>query len=374
MYQQILNTEQAYNALLPAQRLGYRPPADLLKAAEAWSKAAWAAAKRLGPMPLTDEQVNNGLRLAQNPVFICGVHRSGTTLVRDLLDAHPQLSVLPSEGTFYTNQETKLLQMTENDRAAYLTTEWLRRIANPINQPPYWLLGRSTAQTSAYVDFARYVMAWWQIIDHQPHTQWPHTAIILAYAACTNNLTAKFWVDKTPTNERFLERIWQEMPNAKIIHVIREPIATVASRRVMEPGVGMSRILHDLEISYITALNYGNKNDPHFLLIRYEELCNEPEKSTGRIAEFLGIDNLDILRRTTVAGMPANANSSFNKDAASGKILKANEHRQPEIISATRRRQIAAYIGGIAKESGYQLPKNGIVKSIWQRLKAQLFK
>lgn len=373
MFQQILDTEKEYNALLPAQRLAHGPSPQLLQAAEAWSNTVWATAKRLGPMPITKQQVNNGFCLAQNPVFICGVHRSGTTLVRNLLDAHPQLSVLPSEGTFYTNQEAKLHKLPENDWAVYLGTEWLRRLVNPINQPPYWLLGRSTIKASPYVDFARYVLAWWQLIEHKSGTQWPHTAIVLAYAACTNNLSAKFWVDKTPTNERFLQRIWQEMPQAKIIHLIREPIATVASRRAMEPGVSMGHILNNLETSYLTALNYSEQNNPRFLLLRYEQLCNEPEQLTTRIAEFLTIDNSDMLRRATVAGMPAKANSSFKKDTVSGQVHSTEKHEQNNLISATGQWQIAAYIGHLANELGYPLPKTSIVKSVWRRVKSKLF-
>ncbi|MES2278524.1 MAG: sulfotransferase [Bacteroidota bacterium] len=373
MLSQIIEAEQQLDALLPARRLEQRPPADLLLAASAWSKVVWSAAKRLGPMPLTDEQISQGLQLAQKPVFICGVHRSGTTLVRNLLDGHPQLSVLPSEGTFYTNQESKLQNLPQNEWATYLGTEWLRRLANPINQPPYWLLGRSNNAGSPYINFARYVMAWWQIIAHQPGTQWPHTAIVLAYASCTGNLGAKLWVDKTPANERFLARIWQEMPQAKIIHVIREPIATIASRKTMEPTIGLSAALRDLEISYTVAIQQTALKDPRFLLIRYEELCDDPEEITAQMAAFLAIENLEILKQATVSGVSAKANSSFNKNPASGQILKADEHRPQDAISATNQWQIAAYIGRLSHQLNYPLAKIGIVRSILQRIKYKLF-
>ena len=64
-----------------------------LARAREWSEAVWSEAERLGPFPISRKQITCGLDLASRPVFVCGVHRSGTTLVRDLLDGHPALAV-----------------------------------------------------------------------------------------------------------------------------------------------------------------------------------------------------------------------------------------------------------------------------------------
>src|SRR5436190_19798716 len=153
MLSTIIETERHLNSLLPRSRKEQNPTAALLASAEIWSQSVWNMAEGLGAMPLSEEQVNEGYKLAQNPVFICGVHRSGTTLTRDLLDGHPHLVVLPSEGTYYTNLEVKVHARPVNEQASFLGKEWLRRLANPINQPPYWLLGRSAETGSPYVNF-----------------------------------------------------------------------------------------------------------------------------------------------------------------------------------------------------------------------------
>src|ERR1700744_1848693 len=149
---EIIVTERKLNSLLPGQRLEQTPPGALINAARAWSGEVWKAASKLGPMPVSGEQLLQARELANKPVYVCGVHHSGTTLVRDLLDGHPELTVLPSEGTWYTNLEHKLQLLPEDKRLAFLGREWLRRLANPINQPPYWLLGRSNVTDSPYVD------------------------------------------------------------------------------------------------------------------------------------------------------------------------------------------------------------------------------
>lgn len=252
-------------------------------------------------------------------------------------------------------------------------TEWLRRLANPINQPPYWLLGRSCDVASPYVDFARYLLSWWQAIEQVPGTQWPHMAVVLAYANCTGGLNAKYWVDKTPTNERFLNRIRQETPNARIIQVIRGPLATIASRKIMEPGAGIRGALRALKASYIIAQQQSSLKQAGYFLLRYEELCDDPQAVTVQIASFLGIKTLPVLSQATVAGVSAKANSSFNKDAPPGEIIKATDPKQRTILGKTEHTLIAAYLGKQAGQLGYIMPKANIFTGYWQRLKNRLF-
>jgi len=368
MLSTIITAENNLDILLPAERLVVSPSAELIEASRHWSQVVWDEAVRLGPMFLNTEQVTRGLELAEHPVFICGVHRSGTTLVKDLLDGHPELVVLPSEGTWYTNIEYKFNQFPQQDRSAFLGREWLRRIANPINQPPYWLLGRSTDARSPYVDFARYFMAWYGNVNKQD-PQWPHMAVILAYASVAGRLTAKLWVDKTPVNERFLKRIWKEMPGAKIIQVIREPAAVLTSRKKMEPGLNVRRVLHDLRLSYRVALQQNKKNDSRFLLLRYEEICADAETTAKQITGLLTISNSGSLNVPTVAGRPAFANSSFKSKPAPGKILTADQHQQEELLTESERDLLTAYVGNLATKLYYKVKAITGMRKIYQRAK-----
>jgi hypothetical protein len=370
MLAEVIEKEHQLDALLPRQRLETPPPAELLNAAIEWSQAVWKIAENAGPMPLSDEEIHTGLRLSKRPVFVCGVHRSGTTLLRNLLDGHPELVVLPSEGTYHTNLEFKLHNLPKNEKASFLGTEWLRRLANPINQPPYWLLGRSSDSGSPYVDFARYFMAWQQVTNQ--NAQGLYIAIILAYASCTDNLNARFWVDKTPTNERFLTRIWQEMPDAKIVHIIRDPVATITSRKKMEPSLNLPRALLDLKMSYTVAVAQSQLRDPGYLLMNYEDLCENPQPVIKRLASFLDINIADVLKQPTVAGIPVSANSVFADMDVSGQILKAYQHRQDKMLSENEQDLLAAYVGSLANKLNYTMPRLGSMKRFFIRFKYRL--
>lgn len=368
----IINTEKKLDTLLPLRRLETAPPAALIAAAHEWSAAVWAEAEKLSPLILTQQQYGLGIELARNPVYICGVHRSGTTLLRNILDGHPNLTVLPSEGTFYTVLESKLRELPPGEQVSFLGREWIRRLANPINEPPYWLLGRSIGPDSPYVDFARYLMAWWKRFDHKKNRLAPHIAVVLAYATCINQLHAKHWVDKTPANERFLGRIWKETPRAKIIHIIRDPLATLNSRKTMEPSIPVQNALADMKMSFKVAVKQSRLNDPRYLLIRYEDLCNEPKVVLEKLGLFLNIPVSESLNIPTVAGMPANANSIFASTSPAGKILKPYQHQQQNSLSAAEYNQLAAYVSGLAAKLDYPVAQIGLLQKFGILMKATL--
>ena len=372
MVGRILETEQALDALLPLTRLTEKPSADLLSAAKAWSSAVWQQAEALGPMPLSQEQMKQGIILSENAVFICGVHRSGTTLVRDLLDGHPELLVLPSEGTYYTNLEARLQKLPEQERMTCLGKEWLRRLANPVNQPPYWLLGNTDLQHSPYVAFARYFMAWWPVADHRKLPHWPHTAVILAYASAANKLNAKCWVDKSPTNEQFLNRIWNDLPKAKIIHIVRNPYAVVSSRRKMEPAISLKSVLKDLSRSYQIAASQSALNDAQFMLVRYEDVCEDTSRFIEKLTACLNIQPDPSLLSSTVAGIPVQANSSFTSGIA-GEIIPAGHYNRPEMLSDKEKKMLEAYLQSSGRKIGCELARINYFQRLYIKLRYILF-
>jgi len=353
-----VDLENTLNDLLPPRRLTERPSKELLDAASAWSQAVWKAGESLGAFPLTRERLEAAGRLSKHPIFICGVHRSGTTLVRDLLDGHPALTVLPAEGTYLTNLESRLRQMPEKERQVFMCSEWLRRLANPINQPPYWLLGRSSPKESPYVMFVRRFLAWWAVENQNLKSKTsfgPLLAVVLAYASVNGEIITDYWVDKTPTNERFLKKLWKEMPEARIIHVLRDPVAIFISRKHMEPFINIRTFLRDLQISFRVAYEQSHRNESRYLLIRYEELCEKPDIVTKRLAEFLDIDPIPNLLKPTVAGKPSTANSSFKEGSQAGRILTVNEHKHSESLSDEEYELLSAHVGGLARKLGYPM-------------------
>ncbi len=294
-----------------------------------------------------------GLALLERPVFLCGVHRSGTTLLRNLLDDDPSLLVLPSEGGYYTGLGRQLAGLTDAEALGLVGPEWLRRLANPINQPPYWVLGRSRDDGSPYVEFVRWLLAWWPVVREvlAPRARsWPIAAVALAYGSCRGGgrLAPEWraWAEKTPTHEQHRRRLRADYPRARFVQVVRAPVEVYASRRALELatfGAFAARpALKDLARSYRIAA--AERTHPDYRVVRYEELLRARAETMRGVAEFVGVDATPALLAPTVAGIEAPSNSSFDRPRAAA------------ALDADELRRLADVVGPSARAVGYALP------------------
>lgn len=320
-----------------------------------WSRTVLTAGEELGPSPPSASETVRGLELARSPVFICGTARAGTTLLRDLLDGHPELVVIPVESGFY-GKERPLMNLRGDLHRAYFTTCWLESLAWA---PPSWLLP-STKSGSPYVAFARDFAGWWNLAEHHQaarNPSWPLATFALAFGQQLNGGRlpdrARMWVEKTPYHWRFVHRIWQDFPAAKVIQIVRRPEAVLASykaaaRRMPPHRVSArqtaSHILTGMAPAYrLAATSKCKRAESRYHLVRYEDLAADPKTTMDDVARFLGIKAQPSLLQPTVAGRPAIGNSSFGT-------------RRPDIsaiLDPLDRTLLALSIGRNAAKLGY---------------------
>jgi Sulfotransferase family len=227
------------------------------------------------------------------------------------------------------------------------------------------LLGRSRADGSPYVQFARALLGWWphaQALRQRQVSLWPMVAVSLAYAHCSlgnDSLTRpSCWVEKTPTNERHLERLWWEFPQAKVVHVLRHPLAVYASHRLdAQPALTRvrvrRRILRDLACSYRTVKRYGSTHNDRYKVVRYEDLLERPLATLTELSAFLGIEWHESLLQPTVAGRAVLSNSSCEVSAAPGEIAAPQRHELD--LPARDHALLAARLRDCAHHVGYEL-------------------
>jgi hypothetical protein len=170
------------------------------------------------------------------------------------------------------------------------------------------------------------------------------------------------WVEKTPTNEQFLLDLWRDFPAAKVVHIVRDPVAVVASRKTMEEYAtgsftALRRTLADLARSYRIADGERVLRDPQrrYLLIRFEDLLADPERAIGCLAEFLGVENLPILHRPTSRGLSTTGNSSFGTGEA-GTIDRTRGRADVDLLSADEQLRLAVTVGDAAAAVRYAVP------------------
>ncbi len=255
-----------------------------------------------------------------SPVFILGSHKSGTSLLRNLLDGHPDLFVIPLEAHFFELSGYWVEYAMRSTRPRQLEFEqWVESLAGHIAQSntqadvtgdsvltSRWDLDvfQSTLRTTAAEDFAtadharlleRYVDALYASLHHDRAARRP----------------ARF-VEKSVENAEFAPLLARWFPDARFVHIMRNPYATlVAIRRHSGMGVFpfLKRAVESLRNSYYYA--HLNPNVlSNYRVIRYEDLVTNTESVMRTVAEHCNLAWQPGLLRPTVMGEDWGGNST----------------------------------------------------------------
>lgn len=291
--------------------------------------------------------------LIDNGVFLCGSMKSGTTMLLQLLDGHPDLVVLPGDSWFmgrirndYNGSKKEFWESHYNN--------WLTRLINPTGQAPFWLFGKSG---SPYRDFLLYCRKWSEFYkdDEAGHVK----SILLAHALAHSEekRLGTFWIEKTPGNENEIAKILKYYPKARFIHIVRDPRENMASlkrlytTRNWEWDVGgIARQLGDS-----SRLSQGNRDslgDKRYHVLSYEDLTASVGDNMKRIAEFIGIPWNERLLTPTINGYPAQANTMYSDRRVKGKIRSAVNDKWKTVLSSSEKRAVLNILND-AQKAGY---------------------
>ena len=304
----------------------------------------------------------------ERPVFVCGHHRSGTTLLQELLDGHPELVVLPSEGTYFSSFRDVARADPAPQALDAFAREWVSRLVDP-NYSPHFKLGLSTEVQQPYVDFVARLFAWQAALQGAYPRLAPFSALLALAAAYRDvalpDVHPRAWVEKTPLNERHLPQLLA-FEHARFIHVVRHPADSFVSLiRALEQGgvAAPPRVIHAADIGRSLELALANRaaHPERYLVVRYEDLTDSVDREMERVREFLGIREHETLTRPTSAGVSVRANSSFDRGAV-GVVHRARDKAAPSIGDAEL---LAAFAGSTAPAFGYELPAISRMRRTW---------
>lgn len=194
------------------------------------------------------------------PIFIGGMFKSGTTLLRAMLGEHS--AIASGLETYWFNWN-----WTERDSAKMQGK--IVQLAGFYDLPSDEVvaLAQSAPSTEAFLD------------------------------ALMNELASKLgkrrWAEKTPGNIAHVDRIWSFWPNAQVIHITRDPRDVFASLREARKWDSVEEFAERWcnTIGAGTELiNRINPDDTAYLVIRYEDLIDAPEATMRRVVSFLNED------------------------------------------------------------------------------------
>jgi hypothetical protein len=197
--------------------------------------------------------------------FVVGMNRSGTTLVRMMLDAHPQLTI-PPETHFIPD----LIKVAREGAA---TPEALLKVI--VSQREWGDFGLTEEELRERFGSFRSLSA--------------GDAIRAFFEAYAERVGKPRWGDKTPRYVTRMRLIEDALPEAHFVHVIRDGRDVALSVR--------DRTVKDYTVERVAQrwkekVSKARRDAPllkHYMELRYEDLVLDPESSLRRICELADI-------------------------------------------------------------------------------------
>jgi len=202
------------------------------------------------------------------PVFVLGVPRSGTTLVRSVMCALP--------GVYLPPDEFQLLSV--------------------ILRPDFDLNNlRNILEQSNFSSHMRRRRIW--LSQDELTTVSKHSTAAMAFQALVLQLAKKegqhnirYWGDKTPENLFHLTDIFETWPDARIVHVVRDPRDTVLSmKRSWGRSVLRGSVLWRDGLRALRRQHHSGRASQIYE-IKYESLTNHTNTVLVELAAWLGVE------------------------------------------------------------------------------------
>ena len=146
------------------------------------------------------------------------------------------------------------------------------------------------------------------------------------------------WGDKSLNTERFVDPILAAYPGAKMIHMMRDPRDRFASAKTrwksMKGLVGAGTAMW-LQSAHLARRNQARFPD-QYLIIRYETLAAQPEKTLQEVCDFIGepYDPLMLSMKGSPRLLEKGSNSSYGKRKA-GAISTDSIARYRKVLHPT---------------------------------------
>ena len=153
----------------------------------------------------------------KRPIVICGGMKSGTTLISQLLDGHPNLLVPPGSARYFQRYLGKKLGFEKT------ALKWIRKLIDPSGQRPFWPIGKDRESLFQFLGCLHHLF---EVSRHDDDLK----GLIAFYIASKKGeYPITNWVERTTRNEFSLPKIAKAFPKAMFVHMIRDPLENITS-------------------------------------------------------------------------------------------------------------------------------------------------
>ncbi len=215
------------------------------------------------------------ISLAQNPIFIVGFPRSGTTLLQAMLATQENICSFPETHFF-----SMVAKPLKTDAEGYIDNASLPPALQKIHEQMELEFSPVVVDQLARAAGARrlnikalFELIVWQYLKNEPEA------------------ARLRWVEKTPDHVRFLDRILPLYPDARFVHILRNPIYAIYSnkRTPLSQKRSLAWLAEYWTICIAADETVRAKYPKSIYALRYEDLAQEPAKMLAEVCHFLGI-------------------------------------------------------------------------------------
>lgn len=275
--------------------------------------------------------------------FIVGVGRSGTTLLRLMLDAHPELSIPP---------ETQFLPTL------------IEQSPNSIEQ---FLLIVQASHT--WQDFDISVEQFKQrLMMAMPNTFDLSTAVVAFYQYYAQLQGKVRFGDKSPPYVQHMPSIQALLPQAKFIHLIRDgrDVALSYQNKWFGPGDDIEKAAvfwRDRIVNARKAESVLHKQS--YIEVHYESLVLQPEQTLRKICHFIELDyhtDMMIYHQNSAKKL-AQLKDNALASAEQRQFIHQNTQRPPDasqigkwrsVFNEDQKRRFMQHTHELMRELGYE--------------------
>lgn len=220
--------------------------------------------------------IDHAAAVWEGPLFIVGMPRSGTKLLRGLLSKHPRIRLLAAETDFLP-----------------FIAEWVEQHGSPATEEAFEQF--SSAMSGAnYFNFrptARGPFRWqvWRIACNHHFDVGGLFEGFARYELDAERGSGTIWADKSPAYIRQIPLILKHFPTGRVLHIVRDVRDHCVSMRNAW-GKDIRRSAWRWGKDVLAAHRQCLSMPERCLEVRFEELLQDPDTQMRRICLFLDLN------------------------------------------------------------------------------------
>jgi len=290
------------------------------------------------------------------PIFIVGCGRSGTTLMRLILNRHSTIAI-PEETWYFPRLEKEFNQLREGNWRKNIATRVLE--LNRIHFPELTVEALEKSLADVAID------------DKQ-------NIIPVVNRECMMREGKSRWGDKTPGYVMHLPLLKNLFPNAKVIHMIRDGRDVVPSLLKYSSVGPNTNSFIETAFYWKKHVMKGMEDGPKYfgssyMEVRYEDLVTAPEKVVREICVFIG-EEFEPGMLEASNEKPGNV-PAWEWHAETSKEINANNIYKWKKTLGDYHKAVMNYVGiNILRAQNYDIVKEHNVQALLDLYSYILFK